>query len=270
MRKTLWIVMALALTGSAFAANWPIADAPPAAWRETDDGLELADVAVGEGDEAVEGALVEVHYTGMLGDGTVFDASLPRGQAFQFRVGAKQVIKGWDLGVQGMRVGGRRRLVVPAALGYGDRAAGPIPPGSTLYFEVQLLRVVEAPAPVADRPVDLPDDVFKQTRSGLAWADVRRGEGNKPQDDKRVCVAYAIWDDTQRVADTRSKGRCWWFRYGHDHVVEGLTEGLKTMREGGVRQLRVPPALLRGETAGHALTLDAPLVIEVELVEAKD
>src|SRR5690606_6988779 len=98
--------------------------------RQLEGGLEVADLVVGEGDEAVEGAVVEVHYTGMLGDGRIFDSSIPRGKAFQFRVGGKQVIRGWDLGVQGMKVGGKRRLVVPASLGYGDRAAGPIPPGS--------------------------------------------------------------------------------------------------------------------------------------------
>jgi peptidylprolyl isomerase len=105
--------------------------------------LEITDLLVGDGDEAVAGRTVTVHYVGVsFSSGEEFDASWNRGTPFRFGLGAGQVITGWDRGVQGMRVGGRRRLVIPAHLGYGDRGAGGvIAPGETLIFVVDLLGV---------------------------------------------------------------------------------------------------------------------------------
>ncbi|MGZ4494556.1 MAG: FKBP-type peptidyl-prolyl cis-trans isomerase [Nocardioides sp.] len=105
--------------------------------------LEVTDVTVGEGDEATAGKTVDVHYVGVAhSTGEEFDASYNRGQTLQFRLGAGQVIAGWDQGVQGMKVGGRRKLVIPPHLGYGDRGAGGvIKPGETLIFVVDLVGV---------------------------------------------------------------------------------------------------------------------------------
>jgi peptidylprolyl isomerase len=107
------------------------------------DDLEVTDLVVGDGEEAVAGRTVTVHYVGVsFSSGEEFDASWNRGTPFRFGLGAGQVITGWDRGVQGMRVGGRRRLVIPAHLAYGDRGAGGvIAPGETLIFVVDLLGV---------------------------------------------------------------------------------------------------------------------------------
>ncbi len=99
------------------------------------------DAVVGTGETAGVGDRVTVHYTGKFVDGTVFDSSVTRGEPFQFVLGAEQVIKGWDIGVAGMKVGGKRILIVPSAFGYGPNDYGPIPGGSTLIFEVELLKV---------------------------------------------------------------------------------------------------------------------------------
>ena len=108
----------------------------------TPSGLHYTDLKVGAGTEAKAGNVVEVHYTGWLLDGTKFDSSHDRNQPFRFKLGASQVIKGWDEGVAGMKVGGKRKLVIPAELGYGRTGAGGvIPPGATLVFEVELLSV---------------------------------------------------------------------------------------------------------------------------------
>jgi FKBP-type peptidyl-prolyl cis-trans isomerase FkpA len=105
-------------------------------------GLIIEDVTVGEGAAAASGQRVTVHYTGWLTDGEKFDSSKDREEPFQFSLGAGRVIKGWDEGVQGMKVGGTRKLTVPPALGYGARGAGGvIPPNATLVFEVELLGV---------------------------------------------------------------------------------------------------------------------------------
>ncbi len=103
--------------------------------------FSIEDLAVGEGREAKNGDDVTVHYTGWLTSGAKFDSSLDRGEPFTFRVGGRQVIAGWDRGVPGMKVGGKRRLVIPPEMGYGSRPVGPIPANSTLIFEVELLKV---------------------------------------------------------------------------------------------------------------------------------
>ena len=109
---------------------------------QTPSGLAVEELTVGTGDAAQAGQNVTVHYTGWLTDGTKFDSSKDRGQAFSFSLGARRVIAGWDEGVQGMRVGGVRKLTIPPTLGYGTRGAGGvIPPNATLVFEVELLSV---------------------------------------------------------------------------------------------------------------------------------
>lgn len=105
--------------------------------------LEITDLVVGEGKEAVKGALITAHYVGTLVDGTQFDSSYDRGRPFQCVIGTGRVIKGWDMGIIGMKVGGKRRLAVPAHLAYGERQMGPhIAPNSDLNFEIELLEVL--------------------------------------------------------------------------------------------------------------------------------
>lgn len=107
----------------------------------TPSGLQYIDVVEGTGESPKPGQQVKVHYTGTLEDGTKFDSSVDRGQPFEFPIGVGRVIKGWDEGVMSMKVGGKRKLVIPAELGYGARGIGPIPPNSTLIFDVELLGV---------------------------------------------------------------------------------------------------------------------------------
>jgi FKBP-type peptidyl-prolyl cis-trans isomerase FkpA len=112
------------------------------ALTRTPSGLRYQDLTTGEGKEATAGKAVTVHYTGWLPNGEKFDSSRDRNEPFAFTVGAGQVIAGWDEGVAGMKVGGRRKLVVPPDLGYGTAGAPPdIPPGAILVFDVELLDV---------------------------------------------------------------------------------------------------------------------------------
>ncbi|NWJ95582.1 MAG: FKBP-type peptidyl-prolyl cis-trans isomerase [Chloroflexi bacterium] len=109
---------------------------------KTASGLQYIDVKVGDGAEAKAGQNVEVHYTGYLTNGKKFDSSVDRGQPFPFKLGAGQVIKGWDEGVAGMKIGGKRRLIIPSELGYGPTGSGTmIPPNAQLIFDVELLKV---------------------------------------------------------------------------------------------------------------------------------
>jgi FKBP-type peptidyl-prolyl cis-trans isomerase len=114
----------------------------------TPSGLKYVDIVVGTGQEAQKGQTVVVHYTGWLTDGMKFDSSVDRGQPFSFALGAGRVIKGWDEGVAGLKVGGKRTLMIPPQLGYGERGAGGvIPPNAELIFEVQLLEIVTLTSP---------------------------------------------------------------------------------------------------------------------------
>ena len=108
----------------------------------TESGLQIEEIKLGEGDTAHTGQFVSVHYTGWLTNGNKFDSSKDRNDPFVFPLGARHVISGWDEGVQGMKVGGRRKLTIPPNLGYGARGAGGvIPPNATLKFDVELLGV---------------------------------------------------------------------------------------------------------------------------------
>jgi FKBP-type peptidyl-prolyl cis-trans isomerase len=113
-----------------------------AALTKTASGLQYQDVVTGSGPEAVPGQTAVVHYTGWLTDGSKFDSSRDRGQPFSFPIGGRQVIAGWDEGVAGMKVGGRRKLVIPPDLGYGPMGSPPvIPAEATLVFDVELLEL---------------------------------------------------------------------------------------------------------------------------------
>jgi len=133
MRRILLLVAAIAVVGCSGDKSGEE--------MMTDSGLKYVDMKVGDGESPQAGQLVTVHYTGWLEDGTKFDSSVDKNRPFEFTIGAGGVIKGWDEGVMTMKVGGKRKLTIPPELGYGARGIGPIPPNSTLIFEVELLAI---------------------------------------------------------------------------------------------------------------------------------
>lgn len=146
MKTRGWIVqvaLLLSLSAGLMAAdNGTKKETKPMAEQTvtTESGLKYLDMTVGTGRQAELGDTASVHYTGWLADGKKFDSSVDRKEPFSFRLGAGQVIKGWDEGVMGMKIGGKRKLTIPPQLGYGARGAGGvIPPNATLTFDVELL-----------------------------------------------------------------------------------------------------------------------------------
>ncbi len=146
--KNIWLSLVLVVLLLGVWYLWPVA---PEQQKNTQNNmlqeglqtaLQVVDLKVGVGAEAVPGKAVAVHYVGTLEDGTKFDSSRDRGQPFVFGLGARQVIAGWDEGVKGMKVGGLRKLIIPSDMAYGDAGIpGVIPPKATLIFEVELLEV---------------------------------------------------------------------------------------------------------------------------------
>ena len=117
---------------------------PDSRFRATDSGLKVAVLKEGDGTPLTKGLRLKVNYTGWITDGKKFDSSTDKGQPFEFVLGEGQVIKGWEEGLAGIKPGERRQLVIPAALAYGNRRVGEIPPGSTLVFNVEAVAVEEA------------------------------------------------------------------------------------------------------------------------------
>lgn len=153
-KRKSFLILLLVLVLSAFACGDDDEGGGDAAVQEdsdcsteevtTEKGLVYKDIECGDGAEAEQGATISVHYTGTLEDGTEFDSS-EGGEPIQFVLGAGQVIEGWDLGFQGMKVGGKRQLTIPPELAYGEAGAPPtIPPGATLLFDVELVDVTPA------------------------------------------------------------------------------------------------------------------------------
>ncbi|SVE34874.1 uncharacterized protein METZ01_LOCUS487728, partial [marine metagenome] len=170
---------------------------------KTDSGLQYIDLVIGDGEMPNKGDKVEVHYTGTLEDGTKFDSSLDRNKSFSFTLGAGQVIKGWDEGLATMKIGGKRKLIIPPELGYGSRATGTIPANSVLTFEVELLNVVKA---FKDSDFDLPGREVL-TDSGIRMIIHKEGSGVTPNKGQTVQVHYTlILENTDRIQSTHDRG----------------------------------------------------------------
>ena len=133
------------------------------------DGIQITNIVEGEGTEIINHSKIQVHYTGKLQDGTKFDSSYDRGQPFSFQIGLREVIKGWEIGLMGMQVGGKRTLIIPPELAYGDRGAGDlIPPNATLTFDIEIVAVKHPGYGLIKA-----DDIKRLKEDGYKFIDIR-------------------------------------------------------------------------------------------------
>ena len=229
--------------------------------------VQITEIAVGEGIEAGFGSQVSVHYTGWLyapdstgNRGSKFDSSVDRGQQFQFAIGLGQVIPGWDQGVSGMKVGGKRELVIPPELAYGDREGGPIPPNSTLLFEIELFEVV-----------DLGGD--------LEIEDLAIGDGAEATPGMLLDVHYTGWlynaDSTDfkgtKFDSSVDRGEMLaGLPIARSRVIPGWDLGIPGMKVGGKRRLTIPPNLAYGDRDLGVIPPKSTLIFDVELFNVID
>lgn len=242
------------------------------------DTLVTTDLIVGSGTEAKTGDNISMQYVGVLGsDGTEFDASWNRGAPFDFTLGAGQVISGWDEGIVGMKVGGRRVLQIPSDMAYGATARGDvIGANADLLFIVDLIEVAPPPpTPVPPPPAPPIDDEFLGAFDELAITDLIEGEGRAAAEGDIIAVQYVgvLAADGTEFDSSWSRGAIP-FRViaGRGGVIDGWNQGLLGMKVGGERLLQIPAQLAYGDAgAGGAIGPDTDLVFRIhleELVEA--
>jgi peptidylprolyl isomerase len=221
--------------------------------KTTPSGLKIIDQVEGEGEPAKEGDSVEVHYTGTLrADGSKFDSSVGKAP-FAFKLGRGQVIKGWDEGVVGMKPNGKRKLIIPSNLAYGERGAGDkIPPNADLVFEVELLRIIPR-------------------LSKLEIEDIKVGEGPEVKNGSTVEVIYTgTLKANGQQFDSNVGKDLFEVTVGAGRVIKGWDEGLLGMKAGGMRKLSIPAALAYGDRgAGMNIPPDSDLVFEIMVVKVR-
>jgi len=234
---------------------------------KTDSGLQYYDINEGDGAEATTNSTISNSYTMWvkLDDGYSYIDQSPAGSPLSFVLGrGDTVFPGWEEGTTGMKVGGKRLLVIPPELALGSQDNGTIPANSTLVMEIELTDVKE---PQVATQVDEAD--FTTTESGLKYYDFVSGTGNVPVTGQTVVVHYTGWlSDGTQFDSSLDRGEPFSFVLGEGNVIPGWDEGLSTMKVGGKRQLVIPPELGYGDQGGGSvIPPGAILIFEVELLE---
>jgi FKBP-type peptidyl-prolyl cis-trans isomerase len=214
--------------------------------------LEIEEVEVGDGAVADEGDYASVLYTGQFGDGTIFDSSEKQGnKPYSFQIGAGSVIKGWDAGVKGMKVGGTRYLSIPYEMGYGKNGSDTMPPEADLYFTIILLDVVK-----------------KGQEEAYEITETKEGKGPAAKMGDTVTIDYVASLVNDKVVDNQ-KDLTFKLGIAGEESIRGLAEGITGMKVGGVRDLKLPPPLAFGSEGRGPIPSDAVLRVKVTLKALK-
>jgi peptidylprolyl isomerase len=221
-------------------------------------GLKIETIKPGKGQEAKVGDMLSMLYRGTLANGTEFDGNMDENQKpkmdkepFALTLGMGMVIKGWDQGLVGMKVGEVRKLSIPAALGYGEQATGAIPPNSDLFFTVKCL-----------------DIVAKGEEMVIDTSDVKTGTGPAVKNGDKISVHYVgkFLNDKQ-FDSSRDRKAPYTFTVGKGEVVPGFDKGVLGMKKGGIRKLRIPPEAAYGGDGQSGIPPNSVLLFEIEVLK---
>lgn len=229
------------------------------------NGLVIRDIETGSGIPADSGLYFTAHYTGYLSSGDIFDTSFSRGTPISFRLGAGQLVPALELGIKGMRPGGKRILYSPPELGFGPNGIpGIIPPNDTLMFEIEILNVIQPPEPWETASVR-----ERSTDSGITYHVIQSGRGDKPALNDMVAVHYSGYLEDGNVFDSSHfRGDAFRFRVGIGYVISGLDEMVMSMAPGEKRTIFLPPNQAYGENGlDNQIPPNATLRFDVELIE---
>jgi FKBP-type peptidyl-prolyl cis-trans isomerase len=244
----------------------------PASTVTLPGGIVVEDFVIGDGLEAKPGSEVSVNYTGMLDDGTVFDTSSKRNRPYRFVIGQGRVIKGWDRGVPGMKVGGKRRLTIPPELAYGSREKRNIPANSRLTFTLELVAVQPPlPDPKGDEAFAGEPTSRTELDGGLILEEFAPGEGRAAAAGDTIAVHYTGKLDDGTVFDSSVPRKMpISFALGTGRVIKGWDLGIAGMKVGGLRRLTIPAELAYGPRAKGKIPANSRLTFTVELMQIKD
>ena len=225
---------------------------------KTDSGLQYADTKAGKGTAVKAGYLAFVHYTLRLDDGKQIDSSRsPDRTPFNFLVGAKQVIAGWDEGLVGMQPGQRRKLQIPSSLGYGERGIDEvIPGGATLWFDVELLATTS--------PAGFMEGEKPLSHEGIKIFDVMLGTGTAIKRNEKVKVLYSLYTPEGKLIE-RGRGALEW-TIGDGSLIKGFDAAATGMKEGTVRKAEVPASLGYGSAGAGPIGPDQTLWFVLERI----
>jgi FKBP-type peptidyl-prolyl cis-trans isomerase len=233
---------------------------------KTASGLEYTITEKGNGKKPQNGDKVKVHYTGKLINDTVFDSSVGRGQPFEFKLGAGQVIKGWDEAFLLLQVGDKATIKFGPELGYGDRAMGKIPANSTLIFNVELLDVTEGV-----KPYDVKGKDTVKTASGLKMITVKSNpSGEQAVKGTKVVAEYSAFLTDGKMFDSSiERGQPLKANIGKGQLFAGLEEGISMMRKGEKAKIIIPSNLAFGEKGNGPIPANAEIIFDIELVDVQ-
>ncbi len=233
---------------------------------KTASGLEYTITEKGNGKKAQIGDKVVVHYTGKLLNDTVFDSSVKRGQPFTFKIGAGQVITGWDEAFQLLQVGDKATIKLPPAIAYGERAMGSIPANSTLIFDVELLDVIESV-----HPWDMKGKDTLTTASGLKYIMLNHTTGTQVTAGSKATVHYSgFFKDGKMFDSSVERGQPITLKVGAGQVIAGWDEGLALLKKGEKAKLIIPYTLAYGEEGRPpVIPAKSDLIFDVEIVDVQ-
>jgi peptidylprolyl isomerase len=239
----------------------------PQAFELHESGIEYRITSRGDGEKPAINDLVKVHYTLMLEDSTVIDSSYERGEPASFKLGAGQVIKGWDIAIALLKEGDEAILRIPPELGYGNQPMGDIPANSLLLFDVKLIEVIAAPKPFAINS----NVTVEETESGLKYTILDKGRGTKLQPGMKVKVHYSgFFEDMTMFDSSYERDEPVELTLGRGMVIKGWEEGLSYLRVGDKARLWIPHQLAYGEQGRGRIPSRADLIFDVEVIDAAE